>query len=232
MELEGVLVDTREARRAALLESLTEEGVVLDATEFDEVAVGMTPRQGARALLARHGRMRDETTIDLIAMRADRAFGARLGKGITMQPGAMELVSRMHGCARLALVSRARRREVDFVLGLSGLDLAFESVVTADDVREPKPSEEGYVAALARLHRRAVLAPIACVALEDSIAGIRAARRAGLRCVAVGALPAHRVLEADGVVASLVGITPRFLETVAPVPSGFASDGLRGTRPA
>ena len=58
MELEGVLVDTREARRAALLESLAEEGVVLDATEFDEVAVGMTPRQGARALLARHGRMR------------------------------------------------------------------------------------------------------------------------------------------------------------------------------
>ena len=52
MELEGVLVDTREARRAALLESLTEEGVVLDATEFNEVAVGMTPRQGARALLA------------------------------------------------------------------------------------------------------------------------------------------------------------------------------------
>jgi beta-phosphoglucomutase len=99
-------------------------------------------------------------------------------------------------------------------------------------VREPKPSEEGYVAALARLHRRAVLAPIACVALEDSIAGIRAARRAGLRCVAVGALPVHRALEADGVVASLVGITPRLLETVAPVPSGFAPDSVRGTRPA
>jgi len=92
---------------------------------------------------------------------------------------------------------------VDFVLGLSGLHDAFEVIVCADDVLDNKPAPESYARALARLQSRRPLARDRVLALEDALPGILAARAAGVRCLAVGDVPAHQAVEADGLVPSL-----------------------------
>ena len=79
----------------------------------------------------------------------------------------------------------------------------FDTVCTSDHVRKVKPAPDLYLLAAGRLGA----APAACLAFEDSPNGIRAARAAGMRCVAIpNALTRHLPLgEADFVLPSLAG---------------------------
>jgi len=206
LELEGVLVDTREPRQLSLAEALQAEQVSLPTRESEDDE-GVPPRDAAYALLSGCGVMVDDTALDLIALRAERAFAARIAAGITLCEGARELVQSAEGRVRLGVVTRARRSEADTMLRLAGLQDAFEVVITADDALDSKPSPEIYRLALGRLGKRRAVAPATALAIEDSAWGVRSAKRAGLRCVALGTLPVHAAMEADAFVPSLVGHT-------------------------
>lgn len=215
IELEGVVIDAGEARRAALTGVLASEGIALVGDEWTEFAAGYAPRDGIVNALRHRGVELDETALELMALRAERAFTERLGNGVLLQEGAAPFLAAAHGRARLAVVTRMRRSDVEFLLGLAGLEYAFEAVVVADDVLDPKPSPEGHARALARLAARRPLAREQCVVLEDARPGIRAARAAGMRCLAVGTIPADHAMEADGWVASLAGQTVASIAALA-----------------
>lgn len=207
VELEGVVIDASEARRAALAGVLASEGIALAGEEWTELAAGLSPRDGIESVLRHRGGTIDPTAVELMALRAERAFGDRLGNAVVLHEGAAPFLAAAHGRVRLAVVTRMRRAEVELFLALAGLEYAFEAVVAADDVLDPKPSPEGHVRALGRLAARRPLAREQCLALEDARPGIRAARAAGMRCLAVGTIPADHAMEADGWVASLAGQT-------------------------
>lgn len=208
LEFEGVLADTAAARRAALLRSLGDEGVELTEAEYQRACAGFPAREGAIAAAALRKSSLDDTALELVALRAERHFAEAIGKGVALMPGARELVEGIHGRSRLAIVTRASRREVDFVLGLAGLEQAFEVIVARDDVLAPKPSPEGYERALQRLAKlRRVSRPTQSLALEDSAAGVLAARAVKIPVVAVGAVPSQYGAEADAHVDGLAGQT-------------------------
>lgn len=182
IEIEGVLFDTRELRRAALESS---EGHDSD----------------------------DPVVADLAAMRAERAFSDALGmRGAALREGARDFVREASAVARLVAVTGARRQDATTLLRLGGLDEFFSIVITADDVLAGRPSAEAYELALDRLTRQRPIDTYAVIALEDTQSGIQAARRAGVRCVAVGDVPAHIAMEADAYVESLAGQTIRSLD--------------------
>jgi sugar-phosphatase len=143
-----------------------------------------------------------------VALRARRAFTERLGRGFTLRSGAAELIAGAAHRTRVAVVTRASRAETDVALALSGLDSAVAWTITADDVLVPPPAPELYERALAHLARRRVVGrePGAVVALAQASASLRAARRAGVRTIAVGAA-AHAAVEADAAVPELSGLT-------------------------
>jgi len=68
------------------------------------------------------------------------------------------------------------------VLARAGLQRYFDVLVAAEDVEQCKPDPAGYLAARGALDRRRPLPPGHCVAIEDSLPGLRAARAAGMRC--------------------------------------------------
>ena len=205
-ELEGVLADTAVARRDALARSFIDEGLVVPQELLARAVAGKGVRSATVTVLAELQVTRDDTATDLIALRADRYFSERLGKGISLARGARELVVALEGRATLGIVTRARRRDAELTLDLAELEGSFASVTTADDVSEQKPSPMGYRAALARLARRG-LATADTVALEDGSEGIRAAHAAGVRCIAVGDVPAHEAVEAEGGLPPLAGVS-------------------------
>jgi beta-phosphoglucomutase-like phosphatase (HAD superfamily) len=88
----------------------------------------------------------------------------------------------------------------------------FDVVVTAEDVPRGKPAPDGYLLALQRLGVTASEA----AAIEDTAAGIAAAKVAGLYCVAVlGTMTRDRLAEADEIVPRLdPALTDRLLERV------------------
>ena len=208
MELEGVIVETYEARRTALLRALADDGISITALDYDDVAHGLPVRGAVRAAIAVAEEHMDDTGLELVALRAERYFAEGMAAGVTLTDGAREGLTALHAVARLGLVTRAARREVEPVLEAADASFIFECIVTADDVPDhPKPDPASYLSAVGRLERRRAISPREAIALEDARAGIRSARGAGQRCVAVGSVPAFRALDADGYLPTLRGAT-------------------------
>jgi HAD superfamily hydrolase (TIGR01509 family) len=76
---------------------------------------------------------------------------------------------------RLALASSGSRKSVDIFLDTTGLRDAFRATFSGDDVRMAKPDPEIFSKAIESLETQ----PSACAVVEDAVAGIQAARRAG-----------------------------------------------------
>ena len=208
VEFEGVLVTTAHARRAALQHALADDGITLTDAEFERCCLGFPPREAVLAAAGLRKVKLDETATDLATLRAERYFADDIAKGVSLAPGASEFVADAGARAPLGIVTRASRKEVDFVLGLAGLEAAFDVIVTRDDVRTAKPSPEGYERALQKLvQRRRPSRPTTSVALEDAPSGVLAARAVKIPVVAVGSLTSTHVGQPDAIVPSLVGVS-------------------------
>ena len=113
----------------------------------------------------------------------------------------------------LGIVSGALRDEVEGALRQEGLRDCFKVLVTADDVASSKPDPEGYRRGIAELNSapplpERLLHPHEIVAIEDTAAGIEAARAAGLRVLAVAhTYPAADLAAAERVVERIGDLT-------------------------
>lgn len=212
LDWEGVLADTGDARRAALLRALADEGLRVDETTYAACCEGRAMRSAIAAVLG-HLNQPDATLADLVALRASRAFAERLGKGFVLAPGAREFVERVRVGVPVALVTAATRSETEFVLRLSGLEGSIAIIVSADDAADWE-SGDAHREALARLEMRRPLARERVVALAHGLPALQAARRADVRTVAVGA-PAHVALQADGAVDTIDGLALRDVARLA-----------------
>lgn len=215
IELEGIVVETAAARRDALRRTLADEGIVLPTLALETLPRALPAREAVRIAAAQANAALDDTALDLAALRIDRDVALWAEGGVTLRAGARAWLEAVAAKAPLAIVTRAPRRLVDAVLALAEVEALVAVAVTADDALAPKPDPASYERALGRLGRRRPLRAGRCVALEDGVAGIGAARASGVRAVAVGRFAAEEALLADAVAASLDDATPEFLARVA-----------------
>jgi beta-phosphoglucomutase-like phosphatase (HAD superfamily) len=98
------------------------------------------------------------------------------------------------------------------VLELSGLGRFFQATVSSEEVSRGKPAPDVYLEAAKRLG----VTPEACAAVEDSHNGIRSAKAAGMRVLAIPnpSFPpdAEALAAADVVLDSLADLTPEAIE--------------------
>lgn len=113
--------------------------------------------------------------------------------------GAAALVELTKSRVPVAIASNSPRALLDAALHRAGLTGAVPVTIAADEVQEPKPAPDLYLAACRALGAP----PDRCLAYEDSMTGLRSARAAGLRLVGVPTLQ-HDDFPADLVVASLL----------------------------
>ena len=204
LDWEGVLADTADARRDALRRALADEGLTFDADAYAHRGAGRSVRAATSLLLG--ARADDAPLAELVAMRAERAFAARLARGFAIDPAVSRFAERAQLRAPLVVVTAAGRAECDAALRLAGLHDSCAAIVTADDVAGDAPSRESYERAIAHLERRRPVRRERVAVLVATAAHIRAAREAGLRTIAVG-VPAHVAIEADASVPSLAGLS-------------------------
>ncbi len=207
VEFEGVLADTALLRRDALAEALAADGLTLTADAWS-AAAGRCVEDAVERVRTALGAPEDPTAADLCRARAEKAFAARASSGLSLQPGARDCMEALASIARLALVTRAARRDVEFVLGLAGMDGHFRPLITLDDARPPKPASAPYRAAMSKVAQLFPGQTLRGLAVEDSVVGVRAARGAGLASVLVGDFAAHEAMEADAWIESIAELTP------------------------
>ncbi len=213
-DFNGVLVDDESVHLAAFREVLAPFGVTFDDATYDDRYLGFDDAGAFRAMLADAGRPVSESVVAKLIEAKKPVYMDRIAGSLVIFAGAVEIVKRRAERGVVGIVSGALRHEIEHCLGVMGVREQVAFIVSAEDTSACKPDPQGYRLGLAELARRGA-AP-AAVVIEDSVAGIEAARRAGLRCVAVThSYPAERLRAAgaDLVVATLAELTDVMLET-------------------
>ena len=138
-----------------------------------------------------------------------RRMEARYAEHLPLVEGAVDAVKRLAGTFRLGLASSSNRPLIELVLQRAGIADLFEATVSSEEVEQGKPAPNVFREAARRL---GVAAPEHCAAIEDSGNGIRAARAAGMRVIAIPNRryppPADALALADVVLPSLAELTP------------------------
>jgi HAD superfamily hydrolase (TIGR01509 family) len=205
------------------------DGVLIEGEEvWDEVRQGLVRERGGRwspgAQAAMMGMsspewsryMAEELGLAMapaaISQEVADRVAARYAEELPLVDGAVEVVRALADHWPLGLASSANRPVIDLVLDRAGLVGCFRATVSSEEVARGKPAPDVYLAAAARLG----VAPVRCVAVEDSANGLRAAAAAGMRVVAFPNRrfppPRELVEAADLAVADLRELTPEALE--------------------
>ncbi|MGQ0812495.1 MAG: HAD family hydrolase [Nitrospiraceae bacterium] len=203
-DFDGVLADTEPLHFRMFQTVLAEEGLPLTPEDYADKYVGLTDEACFEAILAAHGsRTTSQSAAELVA-RKTTLMQAALKTHKVLAPGVTDFVTAASRRYRLAVASGALRDEIELILGLAHLRHAFEQITAAQDVANGKPDPDLYLLTLHRLNERAPLAASECLAIEDTPHGIRAARAAGIRCLAVATtLPLDQLGEATAVTPTL-----------------------------
>ena len=126
---------------------------------------------------------------------------------VPLLDGAVEAVERLGARWPLALASSSNRELIDLVLELTGLGQFFRATVSSEEVARGKPAPDVYLEAAQRIRAD----PQRCAAVEDSENGIRSAKAAGMRVVAIPnphyPPPDEAFTLADAVLSSLAELT-------------------------
>jgi HAD superfamily hydrolase (TIGR01509 family) len=118
----------------------------------------------------------EQINADIVARMLER-----YGQEPPLIPGATDAVRRIAARWPLAIASSSNRELIDMVLHAAGLHSLFQVTVSSEEVAHGKPAPDVYLEAAARLG----VEPGRCTAIEDSQAGIRSAKGAGMWVVAV-----------------------------------------------
>jgi len=148
--------------------------------EFIERRIGIGPKNIFKeALKAANIPFDEETVADLEKRKISIQLG--LTHTVKLFGGTIELLDALEGKVKMALATMSNREVMEKQLSEKGLGKYFSIVITYDEVQRPKPNPEVFLKTAEKLG----VQPERCVVVEDSIFGVKAAKQAKMRCIAI-----------------------------------------------
>ncbi len=188
-DLDGTLANTEALHFAAFREVLRPLGISLEREDYFARLIGFNDHDCFTTVLeeSRYG-VDDRLISELIARKAER-YQATIAVQDVLYPGAAEFVRECAKRFPLILVTGTLRAEAEMILRRAQIRDCFLDLIAAENVAHGKPAPDGFLAALGRLgfllRPHPSISPAECLAIEDTVAGIEAARQAGMRVLAV-----------------------------------------------
>lgn len=182
-DLDGTLVDSEPNYYEAGRRLLAAHGVPGFTWEQHTRFIGIGTRETLEILRREHGL---DASLDTLLAEKNRLYLELARSGTEVFPEMRKLVELLHAAGLpMAVASGSSRAAIDAVLGATSLDALLPLRVSAEEVAHGKPEPDVFLEAARRLGVPAST----CVVLEDAPPGAEAARRAGMRCVAVPYVP-------------------------------------------
>ncbi len=205
-DMDGTLIDSEEFHWISWRDTMAKEGIPIRHEQFlatfgqrnDSIIPQLLGNAATPERIERISTAKEEEYRDLVRRH-----------GMKPLPGVANWLQRLHEEGWLqAIGSAAPRENIEVVLeALSAANL-FQAIVSAEDVRRGKPDPEVYLVAAARLG----VPPARSIVVEDAVAGVEAAHRAGMR--SIGVSRNGKQLSADIVVQSLEQLEPNAFEAL------------------
>ncbi|MBW4426216.1 MAG: HAD family phosphatase [Nostoc desertorum CM1-VF14] len=190
-DFNGVIINDEPIHLQLIDEILIQENLQPQKVSERQASLGRTDRACFQQLLANRGRVGDENYLTQLLYRKAEAYVVELGKieKLPLYPGVEDLIYQVRSRnLKLGLVSGAIRKEIELVLDRAQLAQHFKIIVAGDDITTSKPEPDGYLLAVKRLNQEYPelnLQPHECLAIEDTPAGIAAAKRSQMQVVGV-----------------------------------------------
>jgi HAD superfamily hydrolase (TIGR01509 family) len=204
------------------------DGVLIDSEQvWDDVREGLARERGGRwtgrsqrDMMGMSSPEWSRYMHDVVGLREspgeiNREVVARMlvryAEGPPWIAGAVETVRRLAARWPLGLATSSNREVIEAVLAAGQIAECFRATVSSEEVARGKPAPDVYL----ETARRLGLEPAHCTAIEDSQNGIRSAKAAGMRCVAIPNAhypPGDATAAADVVVGSLGELTPAVVD--------------------
>lgn len=178
-DMDGVLIDSNPYHLQKWVELLSARGIAYKPEDLRQKVLGHTADVPIRFFL---GSQLSKEDRDKLRDELEEKFRQSFPPQAKPLPGLEPLIGE---CQRaglsLAVASAAPAKNVETIVDALGFRPYFRCLITGDEVARPKPDPEIYIKAAEKLG----LDPAACVAFEDSFAGVESAKRAGMKCIAI-----------------------------------------------
>jgi len=199
-DLDGVIADTGDYHYRAWGDIFKEKGATFTREDF-----------------MRHFGQRHDTIIkfalgddippeefEAITERKQREYRRIVAGNIKPLPGAIELIKSLNAHhIKTAIASSAPLENIEIIIRGLGIEECFQAVACGTEVLEGKPSPQIFLLAAKKLG----VEPVNCVVVEDAIAGVAAAKEAGMKCIAVtNSHPISSLKKADLIVSTLEAV--------------------------
>ncbi len=196
-DMDGVIANSGSFHFAAWQETFAKRGVNFTKEDFTKF-FGTRNDFIIRNVL---GEGLSEENVESIVQEKEASFREKAKGNIKPFPGVVKLLNTIKkGNFKQALVSSAPKENIDLLNSELDLEGIFDRIVSGREVAESKPSPQISLLAAEKLGAE----PKDCIVIEDSPFGVKAAKAAGMRCLAVtNTHPKQDLEEADRVVDSL-----------------------------
>jgi HAD superfamily hydrolase (TIGR01509 family) len=187
-DFDGVIADTEPLHFESLRRTLADVDIMLTEQDYYADYLGFDDRGCILEALRTNRRPVSPSLVEELMVKKAGAYLTAIKEHLVVFPGVREFVEDAASTYPIAIASGALRAEIELVLEQIGIRKAFGHITSAEDVTNGKPNPEPFLRALSGLNRRLSAAPIqpdSCLAIEDSRPGIRAARAAGMKVLAV-----------------------------------------------
>ncbi len=196
-DLDGVIADTAEYHYQAWQDVLGKRGVDFSRKDF----MRLFGQRHDTIIKFALGEKLPQKDLEAITEAKQQDYRRRVADHVVPMPGAVALIKslRAHGIKQ-AIASSAVPENIAIIVRALGIENDFQAVVHGMEAREGKPSPQIFLLAAAKLQ----VEPVNCVVIEDAIAGVAAAKQAGMECLAVtNSHPEEKLKAADLIVDSL-----------------------------
>lgn len=190
-DFNGVIINDEPLHDKLLGQILVEENLRPKPEEYRELCLGRSDRACLLDLFNRRGRLLTDKQLDELITRKSHYYQQTLQTldKLPIYPGLEDLIFQLRSAnIKMGVVSGAVRAEIELVLSRAKLADVISVIVAGDDITTSKPEPDGYLLAVEQLNQAFPglgLTPQNCLAIEDTFAGIRAAKRAGMQVVGI-----------------------------------------------
>jgi len=211
-DMDGVIADTAPYHFGAWQRVLQKRGVDFTEEDFrrnfgqrDDTIIRNTLGKGI-----------SQSKISAITEEKERNFRKTVRQSIKPLPGAIKLIKLLTDHEfKMALASSAPIENIRLLTEGLGINNYFQTIISGRDVPEGKPSPQGFLLAAQKLG----VEPKNCIVIEDAVAGVTAAKRAGMCCLAItNTHPRTSLIEADLIVDTLEAVNIDDLEELLSPP--------------
>ncbi len=205
-DMDGVIADTASYHLKAWQEAFQKRGANFTEEDFRH-SFGQRNDTIIRNAL---GKEVSQDEIDVIANEKEGSFRRRIRQNLKPLPGVINLLKSLTERGfKMALASSAPIANIQLLTQGLGINNYFQCAICDKDVTEGKPNPQVFLQAAQKLGVK----PKKCIVIEDAIAGVSAAKKAGMCCLAItNTHPRASLTEADLIIDTLEKVSVNDLE--------------------